>query len=151
MILVNVWLMMCPLKKIEKFWRLLCDLIAFLSRHNNQEIGIDADEGIDSLEFVQKELVKYGYSNNKFFHGSSALTSSRLLLLTVAWLLSSQDMLELFLLDHQTYDEILEVSLDRKDLLNKSIVLIIALCTQIFSQTGRISALAWTQIEKSKP
>ena len=95
--------------KEDKMWRLLCDLVAYLSRHNNQEVGIEADRGSDSLEFVRKELVKYGYSNKQFYLGS-AVPSSRLLLVTIGWLLSSQDMLELFILDMQTYDQILEVS-----------------------------------------
>jgi hypothetical protein len=114
-----------------KFWKLLYRLLRFISEHNQKRLQNgnrsqdeeDWDEfkfKREHFKFIKSELVKLGFEGVNELEIEAAITtknvdddqlcffnySSRNLLLIIGWLFSSLDLLDLFLLDFRTHDDL---------------------------------------------
>ncbi|CAF0768127.1 unnamed protein product [Brachionus calyciflorus] len=103
-----------------KMWKLLFELVNYLKTRNKLDNQLISNE-FDSLgpekvvKFLKEELLKLGYSCDDFFKLKSSFdendTSSREILISIGWLISSYEIIKLFiansnsLLDEEYFKE----------------------------------------------
>ena len=127
----------------HKLWLLVYALLNLINNNTNNNLECDQKFQLPELLYVQRELVKLGFSDSTLLNATQQHDidhfSSRSLLIVVGWLLSTQDLVDLILVRLDTYDDLIERQLPYREIIDEAHALETANIAKLMSSNNNNS------------